>query len=205
MQDQNQCKNAKRLSEQVVRERKPSRTLASDEHPDQQEDRQGWNAEAAGPLDAESMDIRTTTSSRGSLANDSVNIVRTELLTAATQPTVYVIATNFTGTRAALETAVPLARGSRARLEVLVPQLVPYPLPIDEPPNRRRLSRNGIARSSTTCARRRRWCLRCRRTDDVILQRLPPAATVVLGGAAGVWRASRDERLARRLTRFAIA
>ena len=59
--------------------------------------------------------------------------MRTEMLTAATQPTVYVIATDFKGTRAALETAVPLARGSRARLELLVPQVVPYPLPIDEP------------------------------------------------------------------------
>jgi hypothetical protein len=129
--------------------------------------------------------------------------MRTEVLTAAMQPTVYVLATDVKGTRAALETAVPLARGSRARLEVLVPQVVPYPLPIDEPAEpapfaveRYRRLLDDLRAKATI-----RMCL-CRHADDVIVHTLPRAATVVVGGAAGTWRASRDERLGHRLTRL---
>jgi hypothetical protein len=122
-------------------------------------------------------------------------------ITAATQPTSYVIATEFKGTRAALEAAIPLARGSRARLMVLVPQIVPYALPLDEvavpaafatEPYRNLLHQlHGEAEV--------RLC-RCRHVDDVIQQMLPAQATVVVGGPAGAWRASSEERLARRLT-----
>jgi hypothetical protein len=127
--------------------------------------------------------------------------MRTETLTAATQPTVHVLATQFEGTRAALEAAIPLARGSHARLKVLVPQVVPYPLPLDEPAEPapfpaeryRHLLHHLHAEAEV------RLCL-CRHLDDVILQMLPAHATVVVGGPAGTWRASRDERLTRRLT-----
>ena len=127
--------------------------------------------------------------------------MRSGTITASTQPTVYVMATGFDGTRAALAAAIPLARGSRARLVLLVPQVVPYPLPVDQPVD------------STAFAAERyrdlvdelhgeadvRICL-CRHADDVIWRMLPARATVVVGGEAGRWRASRGERLARRLT-----
>jgi len=127
--------------------------------------------------------------------------MRSETISATTQPTVYVIATSFEGTRAALVAAIPLARGSRARLMLLVPQVVPYPLPVDGPVD------------STTFAAERyrdlvhalggeaqlRVCL-CRHADDVVWRMLPVRSTVVVGGPAGRWRASREERLARRLT-----
>jgi hypothetical protein len=127
--------------------------------------------------------------------------MRTETLTAATQPTVHVVATQFRGTRAALEAAVPLARGSDARLKVLVPQIVPYPLPLDQPveaaPFAAERYRNLLHQLHAEAEVR--LCL-CRNPDDIILQLLPAHATVVVGGPAGTWRASREERLTRRLT-----
>jgi len=59
--------------------------------------------------------------------------MRAEAINAVTQPTVFVIATGFEGTRAALSAAVPLARGSHARLVLLARQVVPHPLGVDAP------------------------------------------------------------------------
>jgi hypothetical protein len=121
-------------------------------------------------------------------------------ISAATQQTIYAIATEFEGTRAALTAAIPLARGSRARLVVLVPQVVPYPLPVDGPVDSTAVA-GGRYRDlveDLDGAAEVRVCL-CRDADDVIERGLPPRATVVVGGAAGTWRVTTDERLARRL------
>jgi hypothetical protein len=126
--------------------------------------------------------------------------MRLEVTTAKTQRTLYVIATRFEGTRPALETAIPLARGSRARLVLLVPQIVPYPLPVDGP-------------AEATAFVERRYCdlvhemdgeaaikiLLCRTLNDVLAV-IPRAATVVVGGASGSVLPSREERLTRCLT-----
>jgi hypothetical protein len=56
--------------------------------------------------------------------------LRNSVVNAHTQPTVHVLATGVDGTRGALATAIPLARGSRARVAVMVPQVVPYPLAV---------------------------------------------------------------------------
>jgi hypothetical protein len=126
--------------------------------------------------------------------------MRTRALTASTQPTSYVIATQFEGTQAALEAAIPLARGSRARLMVLVPQIVPYALSLDDlggpAPFATERYRNLLHQLHAEAEVR---LCRCRRLDDVIQQMLPLQAMVVVGGPAGTWRASREERLARRL------
>ena len=127
--------------------------------------------------------------------------MRIDAITAATQPTIYVLATEFKGTRTALEAAIPLARGSRARLIVLIPQIVPYPLPIDAPaePTPFAAERYRKLLHELHAEAEVRVCL-CRHRDDVILQLLPSHATVVVGGPAGTWRATCEERLARRLT-----
>src|SRR5437879_5598250 len=52
-------------------------------------------------------------------------------ITAATQPTIHVAATTLDGTAAALRVALPLARAAAARLVVLVPRIVPYPIDHD--------------------------------------------------------------------------
>jgi hypothetical protein len=127
--------------------------------------------------------------------------MRAVAITAATQPTVFVIATTFEGTRAALSAAIPLARGSRARPVLLVPQVVPYPLSVDGPVDSIEFAaeryRDVIHELGGEA--QVRICL-CRRADDVIWRMLPSRSTVVVGGPAGTWRASREERLARRLT-----
>jgi hypothetical protein len=120
--------------------------------------------------------------------------------TAMTQPTLYVIATRFEGTRPALETAIPLAKGSRARLVLLVPQIVPYPLPVDGPAEatafvERRYSDLVDEMDGKAAIR----ILLCRTLNDV-LPTIPPAATIVVGGASGSLLPSRGERLTRRLT-----
>ena len=113
----------------------------------------------------------------------------------------YVVATHMADSRAALALAIPLAQGSRARVIVLIPFIVPYPLPVDRPAD------------STAFVTRRyrevihelngeadiRVCL-CRRIEDVVVQ-LPAASTVVVGGRPGRWLPSRAERLARALNR----
>src|SRR5258707_571158 len=53
------------------------------------------------------------------------------VLTADSQPTIQVIATTSEGTRAALATAVPLARGLAAKLVLIVPRIVPYAVELD--------------------------------------------------------------------------
>jgi hypothetical protein len=113
---------------------------------------------------------------------------------------VYVIATSVEGTRAALAAGIPLARGSGASIVVLVPQVVPYPVPLDRPVDSpalvveqyRDLLRDLGSRAEI------RVCL-CRDADDVLRQALPAKGTVVVGGSAGRWRSSHEERLARRL------
>jgi hypothetical protein len=50
---------------------------------------------------------------------------------AAAQGAIHVLATTLEGTRAALATAIPLARGSGSRLIVIVPKVVSYAVPAD--------------------------------------------------------------------------
>ncbi len=127
--------------------------------------------------------------------------MRSGAISVSTQSTVFVIATTFEGTRAALLTAIPLAKGSCARLVVLAPQVVPYPLPVDRPVDSTSfaLERYRDLIQELDGQAQVRVCL-CRHADDVVWRMLPARSTVVVGGPAGTWRASREERLARRLT-----
>src|SRR5471030_559610 len=123
-------------------------------------------------------------------------------VTARKQPTVYVMATSVDSMRVALTTGVPLARGSGARLVVLVPQIVPYPLPVDAPTDvtafteRRYRELVHDARGEAEI----RVCL-CRTPRDV-LRLLPVASTVVVGGRVGPAWPSHEERLSRDLIRL---
>src|SRR6476620_10171032 len=106
-------------------------------------------------------------------------------ITAANQPTIHVVATSIEGTRAALATAIPLARGARARLIMLVPQIVPYPLAVDRPTDAtaftERRYRDLVEEVNGDAAIK--VCL-CRTIRD-IEQAIPPSTTVVLGGPSG--------------------
>jgi hypothetical protein len=102
-----------------------------------------------------------------------------------------------------LKAAVALAKGSGSRILMLVPQIVPYPLPLDAPaePASFTAERYRTLLHQMRAEGEVRICL-CRHADDILFQQLPSHATVVVGGAAGNWRASCEERLMRRLTRF---
>jgi len=124
------------------------------------------------------------------------------IVTITNQGTTHVLATSLEGTRAALATAVPLTRGARSRLVVIVPRVVPYPIPLDNPVDstvflekryRALMEEAGGEGDVTVCL--------CRRPLDVI-RLLPPGATVVLGGSAGHWLPSRDERFEHHLHRL---
>src|SRR6266568_3709324 len=125
-----------------------------------------------------------------------------EALDAEHQPTVQVIATTIDGTQAALKTAVPLAKGSGAKLIVVVPRIVPYALPADEPCGASELAGEKYRRviSDLGGSGQVQVC-RCRRLQDVIDRLVSPDATVVVGGPCGGWRMSPEQRFADRLGR----
>jgi len=123
----------------------------------------------------------------------------------AAQPVVQVIATTFDGTRAALASAVPLARGAGARLVLIVPRVIPYSVTLDA----------SAADATDFFVRRYRALVAdqggeaqievcvCRRVDDLVRRLVHPAATVVVGGPAGHWMMSPEQRFANRLSRAA--
>ena len=86
----------------------------------------------------------------------------------------------------------PLAPGAAGR---------PIPAPCRRPGRFDGVRCRAVSRSRPRAGRRGAGplCL-CRHADDVIWRMLPSRSTVVVGGSAGTWRASREERLARRLT-----
>ena len=118
------------------------------------------------------------------------------------QPTVHVVATSFDATRAALEAAVPLARGAGAKLLVLVPQILPYAVELETPVasaefavrNYRKVVEDLGGNASI------HLCL-CRRPADVS-QLLPEHALVVVGGHPAKWLHNSEERLVRHMARL---
>lgn len=116
------------------------------------------------------------------------------------QQTVYVIATTFDGTRAALATAVPLARGCAARLVIVVPRIVSC---IAE--------RESPCESTELLAKRYRDIVHhmgalaeveiCASIglDDLVAKVCAAHATLVVGGPVGRWITSPEERFANRL------
>src|SRR3954468_13816446 len=118
-----------------------------------------------------------------------------------TRPDVHVIATTIEGARAALDAAIPLARGSHSRLALLVPQVVPYPIPLDGPVDVTAFAARryqALIREATGDAEIRVGV--CRTPEDVV-RSLPSESTVVIGGHGGTLLPSAGERLARTLAR----
>ena len=111
-----------------------------------------------------------------------------------------VIFTSVESTLAALKEAGGLARQLGARIRLIVPKIVPYPLPLEAPPmpgevteQRFRLIASGSAVETSV-----QICL-CRDPFDTASV-LTQGAIVVLGGAKRWWR-TKNEKLARRLRR----
>src|SRR5258705_7643463 len=127
------------------------------------------------------------------------------VLTADSQPTVQVIATTSEGTRAALATAVPLAKGLAAKLVLIVPRIVPYAVELDASCE----STAFFVRQYTTVLERLGGsatgdvCL-CRRLQDVVMKVAAARSTAVVGGPVGRWLTSPEERFANRLSHHGV-
>ena len=111
-----------------------------------------------------------------------------------------VVFTTVEATLAALRKAGALASRMRARVTLLVPQIVPYPLPLTSPPilldfNERRFRLIAEEAPVETTVR----LYLCRDRRDMLKSALAPHSVVVLAGHKQWWTA--EKRLARVLRR----
>jgi len=118
------------------------------------------------------------------------------------QPIIHVVATTFDGTRAAASAAIPLAKGSGARLVLLVPRVVSYVADVENPSEGSTVFAETYERlvHELGGAADVQMCL-CRTIDDLIAKLAAARSRVVVGGPVGRWLTSPEERFAGRLTR----
>jgi hypothetical protein len=113
---------------------------------------------------------------------------------------VVVVYTGVKQALAALRTAASLAHDLGARIRMVVPQIVPFPAPLDQPP----VDRSFAERKFRTIAEESgvettvNICL-CREWEAGVLQCVKPRSIVVLGPAKRWWLSRRERRLARML------
>src|SRR5262245_45176166 len=123
--------------------------------------------------------------------------IRKPFSAGAVRPAVQVIATTIEGTSAALEMAVPLAAGSNARLVVIVPHLVSYPIEAATPIESTRLfAKRYEELAERLGAQARVEVVLCRRLEHLVDQLIDRDATIVIGGPVGRWITSPEERFA---------
>jgi len=116
---------------------------------------------------------------------------------------IVVIFTSVNSTLAALLHAGSLAHRLAGKVTLLVPQVVPFPLPLTSPPvlidwNERRF--RVIAESSPVDTKVRLYL--CRDRDETLKQTLRLRSLVVLGTPKSWWPFTVEERLARKLRRW---
>lgn len=113
-----------------------------------------------------------------------------------------VVFTNESGTQKALNKAAALADQLGGRITLVVPEVVSYQLPLNEPPVRREWNekhfRNLVSRIPVET--NVRFYL-CRDRNETLAKVLGPRTIVVIG-AARRWWLSAERRLARRLRRL---
>ena len=112
-----------------------------------------------------------------------------------------VVFTSATPTIAALKRAGALADRLRARINLVVPQIVPYPLPLESPPvlvefSERRLREIAMQSPVETSVH----IYLCRDPLETLKSVLAPRSLVVIGGQKHWWP-TREKRLARQLRR----
>ena len=114
---------------------------------------------------------------------------------------VAVVFTSPASTMAAVRKAGVLARPLNARISLLVPQVVPYPAPLETPPVLLDFSENclrGIASQSLVPTAVHIYL--CRDAVGTLQSVLPPHSLVVIGGRKR-WLPTREQKLARTLVR----
>ncbi|MEO5923515.1 MAG: hypothetical protein ABIR70_06785 [Bryobacteraceae bacterium] len=111
----------------------------------------------------------------------------------------HVIFTQVPGTLRALEEATTLAKDLNARVRLLVPQVVPYPLDLKSPPvlvefNESRFLAMARAQSVETDVQ----IYLCRDAEALLIEKLSSPSIVIIGGLRRWWP-TRETRLARKL------
>lgn len=120
-----------------------------------------------------------------------------DIRASASPDVINVLATTDQGTLAALQTTAAIARQRRLRIVLLVPDIVPFGIPINGSGHDRAAltvsyrdlaARVGADASVRTCP--------CRDARHVSSRLLLPQARIVLGGRRGRWHRSPEEQLA---------
>jgi hypothetical protein len=115
---------------------------------------------------------------------------------------IFVVFTSIQSTLVALKEAGALANSLDAQLTLVVPQTVPYPLPLESPPvlvefNEKRFR---VLASSTPVETSVQIYL-CRNKAEALIAALSPRSIVVVAGHRRWWWPTRGESLARKLRR----
>jgi hypothetical protein len=111
---------------------------------------------------------------------------------------VVVIFTGVKQTLAALRAAGALAHGLAARIRLVVPQLVPFPAQLDEPPVQREFTERRFRTLAEESAIDTNVDIRlCRDWEAGALDGLKPGSIVILGARMRWWPGLRERRLAR--------
>jgi hypothetical protein len=104
-------------------------------------------------------------------------------------------------TLAALKEAGNLANSLGARIKLVVPQVVPYPLPLETPPVLVEFNENRFrVMASESPVETNVHIYLCRDRFETLTAALAPGSIVVLGGRKRWWP-TKDEILARQLRR----
>jgi hypothetical protein len=114
---------------------------------------------------------------------------------------VTVVFTSPTATAAALRKAGALAERLRARIVLLMPQIVPWPLPLESPPVLLDFTQRQLREIAESSPVQTTVCIYlCRDATETLRTVLAPRSLVVIGAATRWWLA-RERRLARQLRR----
>jgi hypothetical protein len=114
---------------------------------------------------------------------------------------VAVVFTTVEPTLAALKEAGALANSLGTRIKLVVPQVVPYPLPLDSPPVLVEFNENRFrVIASESPVETSVQIYLCRDRFEMLKSALQPGSIVVLGGRKRWWP-TKEERLARQLRR----
>jgi hypothetical protein len=100
-----------------------------------------------------------------------------------------------------LQEAGTLANSLGARIQLVVPQVVPYPLPLDSPPVLVEFNENRFrVMASKSPVETSVHIYLCRDRFETLVSVLQPGSIVVLGGRERWWP-TKEKRLARKLRR----
>ena len=117
------------------------------------------------------------------------------------QLNIAVVFTSVESTLAALKEAGNLANSLGARIKLVVPQVVPYPLPLETPPVLVEFNESRFrVMASESPVETNVHIYLCRDRFEALTAALTPGSIVVLGGRKRWWP-TKDETLARQLRR----